>query len=57
MQADFLTILFFCPHHLGRGSIDVASIADFTGLPYVSGYLSGLKFHGLISHDYISQSI
>ena len=31
-------------------------IADFTGLPYFSGILSGLKSHGLVSHDYISQS-
>ena len=32
------------------------SIADFTCLPYISGFLSGLKSHGLISHDYLSQS-
>ena len=32
------------------------AIADFTGLLYVSGFLSGLKSHGLISHDYLSQS-
>ena len=31
-------------------------IADFTGLPYFSGILSGLKSHGLVLHDYISQS-
>ena len=30
--------------------------ADFTGLPYFSKFLSGLKSHGLISHDYLSQS-
>ena len=31
-------------------------IADFTGLPYVSGFHSGLKSHGLISYDHLSQS-
>ena len=34
----------------------ILCIADFTGLPYFSGFLSGLKSHGLISHDYLSQS-
>ena len=34
----------------------VCNIADFTGLPYFSGILSGLKSHGLVSHDYLSQS-
>ena len=37
-----------------------SGIADFTGLPYLSGILSGilsgLKSHGLVSHDYTSQS-
>ena len=32
------------------------AIADFTGLPYVYGFLSGLKSHGLISHDYHDSS-
>ena len=31
-------------------------IPDFTGLAYISGFLLGLKSHGLISHDYLSQS-
>ena len=35
---------------------DNVTIADFKGLPYFSGILSGLKSHGLVSHDYISQS-
>ena len=33
------------------------TIADFIGLPYFSGFSSGLKSHVLISHDYLSQSI
>ena len=32
------------------------AIADFTGLPYFSRFLSGLKSHALIMHDYLSQS-
>ena len=31
-------------------------IADFLGLPYFSGFPSGLKSHVLISHDFLSQS-
>ena len=31
-------------------------IADFIGLPYFSGFPSGLKSHVLISHDFLSQS-
>ena len=33
----------------------VVTIADFTGLPYFSGFPSGLKSHVLISHDFFSQ--
>ena len=29
-------------------------IADFIGLPYFSGFPSGLKSHELISHDFLS---
>ena len=29
-------------------------IADFIGLPYFSRFLSGLRSHALISHDYFS---
>ena len=32
------------------------NIADFIGLPYFSGFPSGLKSHVLISHDFLSQS-
>ena len=32
------------------------TIADFIGLPYFSGFSSGLKSHVLISHDFLSQS-
>ena len=32
------------------------AIADFIGLPYFSGYPSGLKSHVLISHDFLSQT-
>ena len=31
--------------------------ADFICFPYISGYLSGLKSHALISHDYLSPAI
>ena len=31
------------------------SIADFIGLPYFSGFPSGLKSHVLLSHDFLSQ--
>ena len=31
------------------------TIADFIGLPYFSGFPSGLKSHVLISHDFLSQ--
>ena len=32
------------------------AIADFIVLPYFSGFISGLKSHVLISHDFLSQS-
>ena len=41
---SFLTIYCF-PHY----------IAYFIGLPYFSGFPSGLKSHGLISHAFLSQ--
>ena len=31
-------------------------IADFIGLPYFSGFSSGLKSHVLISNEFLSQS-
>ena len=31
-------------------------IADFIGLPYFSGFPSGLQSRVLISHDFLSQS-
>ena len=31
-----------------------SGIADFIGLPYFSGFQSGLKSHVLISHDFLS---
>ena len=48
-------------HHCGRGHFEVCfhfddTITDFIGLPYFSGFSSGLKSHVLLSHDYLSQS-
>ena len=39
-----------------RISGEFVRIADFTGLPYFSVFLLGLKSQGLITHDYLSQS-
>ena len=44
---------YFC--NFGFKSI-TNKIADFIGLPYFSGFPSGLKSHVLISHDFLSQS-
>ena len=38
------------------GTVSIRSIADFIGIPYFSRFLSGLKSHALISHDFLSQS-
>ena len=42
--------------HLAASSQPFRFIADFIGLPYFSGFPSGLKSHVLISHDFLSQS-
>ena len=48
-----LMCLFVMPRTLEKLK---GHIADFTALLYFYGILSGLKSHGLVSHDYISQS-